>query len=313
MALSQGLAGAVLGFVAQYGLFAVFVYMLLETALLLHFVPSELVVPVAAAQLVTGPASFAVFVAVAAAGGTLGAFLAYAASATFGREALGWYGGYLRITPAEVERGDRWFRRWGETSVFWGRLLPFVRAFISVPAGLAAMDRRRFLAYTAAGTVLYVGALTAAVYTGFRAGGPLRPLVRGLRAVLALDVAYVRAHPLVVGTLLALALGVALWLWARREWIRAHPAVAKRRILRVGRAVGVAVGLLFVSAALAVPDAAYRRVIGVWNDPRVFVAAGASKQLALVLTGIAVIAATLLATLVLARLPLASLARRRPF
>lgn len=305
----QGLTQAVLTFIAQYGLLAVFVYMVLETSLLLHFVPSELVIPVAASRLVTDPVSFLVFVVVTTAGATLGALVPYLLLATFGHEAVAKYGRYIHLSLEDLDRGDRWFTRWGESSVFWGRLLPILRAFISVPAGLAEMRVRRFVLYTMAGSLIYNTVLTYAVYTGLQTGSPLNLLIQNVLAILFLDGQYVLAHPLLVGVEVALVLGVGVLIWENQDWIRAHPGVAKRRALRVIRLGGLVVGLLFLTAALSVPEQAYTLITWAWNDPRFFILRGASKQLALVLTGLTIVGVTLLATELVRWLPLLKLYR----
>ena len=130
----ESLVQTIQTFIHTYGLLAVFVYLALETGMILHFAPSEIVVPFAAAELVHGPFSFLVFVLVATTGATIGAVFPYAIFRRYGRIALDRYGRYVHITPEDVDRGEDWFRRWGESSVLWGRILPFVRAYISIPA-----------------------------------------------------------------------------------------------------------------------------------------------------------------------------------
>lgn len=72
------------------------------------------------------------------------------------------HGRWLTMTPDDIDKADAWFDRFGGRSVFFGRLIPTVRTFISVPAGLACMGWARFLAYTTAGTVLWTSALALA-------------------------------------------------------------------------------------------------------------------------------------------------------
>lgn len=175
----DSLRRTVLVFVETYGLVAVFVYMLLETSLALHFVPSEVVVPFAAALLVTGPPSFVAFVLVATAGATVGSVVAYYVFGVNGARALERYGRWVHVSQSDLDRWEGWFHRWGESAVFWGRLLPVVRAFVSVPAGAARMDRGRFVAYTAAGTLLFVLALTALGVSGAHTRLPLALVLGG--------------------------------------------------------------------------------------------------------------------------------------
>ena len=70
--------------------------------------------------------------------------------------------------PAQIERADRWFRRYGEPIVLFGRLVPLVRAFVSLPAGVARMPLGRFTLLTLIGTTLWVVGLA---FAGHALGG----------------------------------------------------------------------------------------------------------------------------------------------
>ena len=268
--------------------------MFLESGLLLHFVPSEVVLPFAAALLVHGPVGFVVFVTVATAGGTAGSVFVYYVFGRGGEYVLERYGTYLRLSPADLERGRRVFRRWGEGTVFFCRLLPLLRALISIPAGLAEMDFRRFVLYTASGTAVFVAALTYLAYAGTQAGTPVNRALAALVAVLTLDVRYVRSHFLVVLVGVVASAVAILIVWTHREWIRSNPLAAKTALLRVVGIVGTVLGLLFITSAVSVPVAAYSLVTWIWDDPRFLVnSLGLSPQEALVVTGLSVLFATL--------------------
>ncbi|MGQ5515879.1 DedA family protein [Halococcus saccharolyticus] len=152
--------------VARYGLLALFVFMFLETSLLFPFIPSELVVPVAAATLVDGPASFAAFVLAATAGATVGSLFAYYVFDAAHQPVIDRYGNYVRVSDDDLVRARRWFRRYGESSVFWGRLLPVLRSVISIPAGIARMHAGKFAAYSGIGSGLFAAGVAALVVTG---------------------------------------------------------------------------------------------------------------------------------------------------
>lgn len=85
-------------------------------------------------------------------GNTLGSLIAYYAGALGGRPFLRRYGRYVFISQRELDWADRWFERYGEVAVFVSRLLPVIRTFISVPAGVARMNVRRFTVLTFAGS-----------------------------------------------------------------------------------------------------------------------------------------------------------------
>jgi len=193
--------------IRQYGFLAVFVYMTLETAFLLHFAPSEVVVPFAASQLVHGPASFGLFVLDATAGATVGSLVAYFLLGINGERVLARYGRYVNVGEEDVERSQRWFRRYGESSVAWGRLLPFVRAFISIPAGISRMPLSRFVAYSAGGAFVFNAGLTYLVYQGANERSPIGWLV---------DAAL--THPALVVLLAVVCCAGAAVFLHRTEW-----------------------------------------------------------------------------------------------
>ncbi|UPV75067.1 DedA family protein [Halorussus limi] len=167
----QNLGETALRVVEQYGYFAVALFTFLEASLLFPLLPSEVVVPGAAALLVGGPATFALFVASVVVGTTAGSLFAYHVFGERGRSALAARGGWLRVSEDRLERTTGWFRRWGESSVLWGRLLPVLRSVVSVPAGLAGMGRRKFTLYSAAGALAFAVVVAAAVETGVHLTG----------------------------------------------------------------------------------------------------------------------------------------------
>lgn len=100
-----------------------------------------------------------------AVGNIVGSTIAYAVGAWGGRPLLARYGKWLLITPNDLALADRWFGRWGELTVFFTRLLPVVRTFISLPAGVARMPYWRFIAFSAVGAFLWCIPLTAIGYS----------------------------------------------------------------------------------------------------------------------------------------------------
>jgi membrane protein DedA with SNARE-associated domain len=87
------------------------------------------------------------------AGSMVGSWLAYGLGAWGGRPAIKRWGKYLLMRPHEVERAHGWFERRGEAVVFLGRLVPLIRAFVSLPAGVARMELRRFSLFTLFGVI----------------------------------------------------------------------------------------------------------------------------------------------------------------
>lgn len=134
-------------------------------------IPSELVLPLAGSQLAGGTLSFFVAVLAATAGSVLGAWALYALGRLRGRRALLRLGPLLHVDEARLARMDSWFARRGDWLVFLGRLVPGVRAVVSVPAGTARMPLWRFLVLTAIGSMVWnaglieIGQLLAARWT----------------------------------------------------------------------------------------------------------------------------------------------------
>ncbi len=90
---------------------------------------------------------------VGALGCVVGSTITYWIGATGGRPLLLKYGKYVLISPHHIELADKWFAEKGEATAFFSRLLPVVRTFISLPAGIARMNFPRFILYTFAGLV----------------------------------------------------------------------------------------------------------------------------------------------------------------
>ena len=118
--------------------------------------PSELIMPLAGWLLFEekggGWAMLLLAGFYGALGNLLGSWAAYWVSLKGGRPLLLKYGKYVLLTRDEIDRTEAWFARYGEWAVFFGRLLPVVRTFISIPAGIARMNFWKFSVYTFAGS-----------------------------------------------------------------------------------------------------------------------------------------------------------------
>jgi membrane protein DedA with SNARE-associated domain len=127
--------------------------------------PSEIVMPLAgyfvyqASVNQTGQFSLWGVALVGAVGCLLGSTIAYVIGATGGRPLLLRYGKYILISKADSDRADRWFRSHGAPVAFFSRLLPVVRTYISLPAGIAEMDLPQFLIFTFLGSLPWTFAL----------------------------------------------------------------------------------------------------------------------------------------------------------
>jgi membrane protein DedA with SNARE-associated domain len=154
--------------ISHYGYAAIFVLMLLESACVP--IPSEVTMlfgGALASAAFAGSGQQLDLVAVIAAGvlgNLVGSLLAYWVGYAGGRPlALRW-GRYLLIRPHEIDRAHDWFEHHGEAAVFFGRLLPVVRTFISLPAGVAKMNLWKFVLYTLLGCIPWTAGLACAGY-----------------------------------------------------------------------------------------------------------------------------------------------------
>jgi membrane protein DedA with SNARE-associated domain len=194
--------------ILQYGLLAVFVLMTLESACIP--IPSEITMLFGGALANAGfVASIGQegrhlnFVAVGLAGtvgNLVGSWIAWGVGWRGGRPLLERRGRSVFLRQHELDRAEVWFERHGEAAVFVSRLLPVIRTFISLPAGIAEMRFVRFSVYTFLGCLPWTFALTA---LGYALGSQWRVVDRFLRPV-----------SIVVAVLVAAAAG---W-WLYRRW-----------------------------------------------------------------------------------------------
>jgi membrane protein DedA with SNARE-associated domain len=151
--------------VGTSGYIGIFVLMALESACIP--IPSEVTMPVGGLLAAEGKLSFFWVGMVGALANVAGSWAAYFIGASGGRPLLLRYGRYLLIRSHDVYRADRWFDKHGEATVFFSRLLPVIRTFISLPAGVARMPFARFTFFTFVGCLPWSFALA---YAGFILG-----------------------------------------------------------------------------------------------------------------------------------------------
>ena len=144
--------------------------------------PSELVMPLAGYMVFKHPDQFSLIgVGVAGAlGCVLGSAVAYGIGATGGRPLLLRYGKYILISQADSDRADHWFAKYGSPVAFFSRLLPVVRTYISLPAGISRMNFGKFMLYTFLGSLPWTFALA---YIGYRFGPALQQKISELSTI----------------------------------------------------------------------------------------------------------------------------------
>ena len=133
--------------------------------------PSEIIMPLAGWMLIKEQGLPAVYVLLAgfygALGCTIGSLAAYGVGSWGGRRFLEKYGKYVLISREDLATADRWFNKRGNAAIFISRLLPVVRTFISLPAGIARMRLMPFILYTFTGSFIWCAALA---YGGYLLG-----------------------------------------------------------------------------------------------------------------------------------------------
>jgi membrane protein DedA with SNARE-associated domain len=140
-------------FIGSAGVAAVFVLMLLESACIP--VPSEAIMLFAGFSVAEGELTMFGIVAAGVLGNLAGSWIAYAAG-YYGRLDLLDRNKLIHVNQKHLAWADDWFARYGSATVFFSRMLPIVRTFISLPAGVAKMPFWRFTAYTLAGCIPWV-------------------------------------------------------------------------------------------------------------------------------------------------------------
>lgn len=154
---------AFLSFIDSWGYLAVAILMAMENACIP--VPSELILGFAGYLVSAERMTFTGAMIAGMIGGMAGSIFAYIVGATGGRKFVDKYGKYFLIKKSHVDLAQNWFDKYGIRAVFFSRMLPVIRTFISLPAGFAKVKFPPFLFYTFAGSlpwtalILYAGVL----------------------------------------------------------------------------------------------------------------------------------------------------------
>lgn len=194
------IAAWIVGVISARGYIGVAGLMAIESACLP--LPSELIMPFAGYLASTGRFHLALAATAGAVGCNIGATVAYLVGATGGRRFVARRGRYLLLHDGDLDRADRFFARFGGWAVLVGRLLPVVRTFIALPAGIARMPQVQFQVLTFVGSWPWCYGLA---YVGYLLGSRWDSDPR-LRVVM---------HGLDSAIVLLLAAGLAFSVWRR--------------------------------------------------------------------------------------------------
>lgn len=191
----------VINMISSFGYTGIFITMAIESACIP--LPSEIIMPFSGYLVTTGQFTMWGVTLAGAVGNVAGSVVAYYVGLWGGRPFVERYGPYMLITHKDLDLADRWFARYGEAAVFFSRMLPVVRTFISLPAGVAKMNFPRFVLFTFVGALPWCYLLA---YIGLKMGEEWEHLRD-----------YFHQFDIVIGLCLALVAGYFLWThWPRR-------------------------------------------------------------------------------------------------
>jgi membrane protein DedA with SNARE-associated domain len=194
----------------DYGLLIVFLTMTAESACIP--IPSEIVVPYGGFLAAQGFTKLWMVIVVATVANLIGSTIAYAVGRYGGRALFLKYGRYVLVYPHHLDKAERWFDRRGELTVFFTRMMPGVRTFISLPAGVARMPVGKFLLYSALGSIPWNAGLAYLGYLAGKAAGedPWGRLQEQFSR-------YNHIFYIVLGVFVAALVAWGLWRWRRRR------------------------------------------------------------------------------------------------
>ena len=161
----SNLANFVIQTISNAGYLGIFALMIAESALIP--IPSEIIMPFSGYLVSTGKFN-PVFVIIAGSVGNLvGSLIAYVIGVKLGREIILRYGKYVLLKKSHLDWTESFFKKYGDRSTFVSRLLPAIRTYISLPAGIAKMNLKKFVLYTFVGSIIWSAMLT---YVGIALG-----------------------------------------------------------------------------------------------------------------------------------------------
>jgi len=200
-AIISELSRFVIACISRFGYVGIFLTMGIESACIP--LPSEIIMPFSGYLVLTGQFTMLGVTLAGALGNVAGSIAAYYAGMWGGRPFVERYGRYVLVSHRDLDVADRWFQKYGEAAVFFSRMLPVVRTFISLPAGVARMNFPRFVLFTFIGALPWCYLLA---YIGLKMGERWEDLRE-----------YFHGFDIVIGVILVGILGFFLWShWPKR-------------------------------------------------------------------------------------------------
>jgi len=149
----ESLINIVIAVLDKLGYIGIFFGMALESACIP--IPSEAILPFGGFLSYSGRLNLILVILLGTLGGTFGSLVAYYLGKLGGRPLVEKYADKIKLNRAHLEKSDYLFERYGEKIVFFSRLLPIIRTFISLPAGISKMEVKKFTIYTFAGSLVW--------------------------------------------------------------------------------------------------------------------------------------------------------------
>lgn len=159
------IGGLIITTISAFGYWGIILLMAIQSANIP--IPSEVIMPFSGFLVAKGEMNLWLVTLAGAFGSVLGSILSYWLGMAGGRPLIEKYGKYILISHHDLDIADSWFQKRGEWAVFFGRILPVVRTFISFPAGIARMNFTKFIIYSFLGSIPWTLALT---YIGLKMG-----------------------------------------------------------------------------------------------------------------------------------------------
>ncbi|MGB6464109.1 MAG: DedA family protein [Nitrosotalea sp.] len=151
--------------ISNSGYVGIFFLMVAESALIP--IPSEVIMPFSGYLVSTGKFNVILVIIAGSIGNLVGALVSYFVGAYLGRGFVLKYGKYVLLKKSHLELAESYFKKYGDRSTFISRLLPAIRTYVSLPAGVAKMNLKKFAVFTLVGSIIWNTALT---YVGIKLG-----------------------------------------------------------------------------------------------------------------------------------------------
>ncbi len=197
-------------FIATYGYAAIFVLMLLESACIP--IPSELTMAfggaLAAGAVAGAHLNLGLVIVMGVLGNVVGSYIAWAVGLYLGQAALRRWGRRIWLREHDIDRANAWWERHGPKAVLFGRLLPVIRTFISLPAGFAGMRPLKFGVYTTIGCIPWTAALAVA---GYAVGKNCNSIANGFHG-----------PTYIIAAIVVVLIVIALWRFFRKRRAEFH-------------------------------------------------------------------------------------------